>query len=225
MLFISPAITANLKTFCFGISACCGVDYGAARCRLPPQSSCSAPGRAPAMQGPDLPLPPTLAMERCPQCQEMMLRHRAGSKTVTAPPGGTGSCRKGDPGALHSSTESASWVLLLAMQLCTSSQSHVMPRSCKHNLQKAVCFQSCGGLLRVRAALMPEQEQLHQPHWLLIHESLLLCSKSQVHQQHHIHTQHPIPGHGCCRAPAQHQAHTPSSRGGQGLLQRSLLCS
>lgn len=39
MLFISPAITANLKTFCFGISACCGVDYRAPRCCPPPQHS------------------------------------------------------------------------------------------------------------------------------------------------------------------------------------------
>lgn len=48
MLFISPAITTNLKTFCFGISACCSVDYRATRCRLPPQSSRSAPGSGPA---------------------------------------------------------------------------------------------------------------------------------------------------------------------------------
>ena len=39
MLFILPAITANLKTFRSGISACCGVDYRATRCRLPPQCS------------------------------------------------------------------------------------------------------------------------------------------------------------------------------------------
>lgn len=133
--------------------------------------------------------------------------------------------RKGDLWALHPSTESASRLLLPAMQPCTSSQSHVMPWSCKHNLQKALCFQSCSSSLRVQAALLPWQEQLRQPHRLLIHNSFPLCSKSQVHQQQactHIHTQHPIPGHSCCRAPAQPQPPTPSSRGGQGYLQRSL---
>lgn len=43
MLFISPAITANLKTFCFGISACCSADYRATRCRPPLQGSPQRP--------------------------------------------------------------------------------------------------------------------------------------------------------------------------------------
>lgn len=76
MLFISPAITTNLKTFCFGISACCSVDYRATRCRLPPQSSRSAPGSgpAPAVQRHRALHPPTLAMGGHRRCRGTMLR-------------------------------------------------------------------------------------------------------------------------------------------------------
>lgn len=85
MLFISPAITANLKTFRFGISACCGVDYRATRCHLPPQRSRRRP-RSHHAGKPKPPLPPTLATERRPRCQETMLSCSDSSKALSRPP-------------------------------------------------------------------------------------------------------------------------------------------